>query len=118
MSRRPPRICACGNRVPYGVQCQCQQRTARERRARHDQRRPSASARGYDSKWQLARAEFLRLHPLCRHCNEAPATVVHHIIPHRGDLSLFWKRSNWMPVCKPCHDGPLQSQEQSYRRRD
>ncbi|WP_338036289.1 HNH endonuclease signature motif containing protein [Nitratireductor alexandrii] len=40
-----------------------------------------------------------------------PATVVHHVKPHRGDKRLFWDRSNWMPACQPCHDGPLQAQE-------
>jgi 5-methylcytosine-specific restriction endonuclease McrA len=41
----------------------------------------------------------------------APATIVHHKTPHRGDRKLFWDRKNWSPVCKPCHDGPLQSME-------
>jgi hypothetical protein len=33
-----------------------------------------------------------------------PATVVDHIIPHRGDQELFWDRSNWQPLCAPHHD--------------
>ena len=32
------------------------------------------------------------------------ATVVDHIIPHRGDRILFWDQNNWQPLCKPCHD--------------
>lgn len=32
------------------------------------------------------------------------ATVVDHIVPHRGDQKLFWDESNWQPLCKPCHD--------------
>ena len=47
-------------------------------------------------------------HPLCAKCREngklTPATVVDHIIPHRGDPVLFWDRSNWQPLCKDCHD--------------
>lgn len=27
------------------------------------------------------------------------ATVVGYITPHRGDQSLFWRRSNWQPLC-------------------
>lgn len=36
----------------------------------------------------------------------APATVVDHIIPHRGDLSsaAFWDETNWQPLCKRHHD--------------
>ena len=33
-----------------------------------------------------------------------PATVVDHIIPHRGDKRLFWDEKNWQPLCKDCHD--------------
>ena len=33
-----------------------------------------------------------------------PATVVDHIVPHRGDHALFWDKQNWQPLCKDCHD--------------
>ena len=32
------------------------------------------------------------------------ATVVDHIIPHRGDQKLFWDRSNWQPLCEHHHN--------------
>ncbi|WP_456297628.1 HNH endonuclease signature motif containing protein [Kineothrix alysoides] len=32
------------------------------------------------------------------------ATVVDHVIPHRGDPILFWDKRNWQPLCKTCHD--------------
>ena len=32
------------------------------------------------------------------------ATVVDHIIPHRGDQKLFWDRGNWQALCKRHHD--------------
>jgi acyl-CoA synthetase (AMP-forming)/AMP-acid ligase II len=35
------------------------------RQADHEDRRPSARARGYDSAWQKARATYLAKHPLC-----------------------------------------------------
>jgi 5-methylcytosine-specific restriction endonuclease McrA len=81
-----------------------------ERKARHDAGRPTARERGYDSKWDKERAAYLKAHPRCVMCG-APATIVHHKTPHRGDRKLFWDRKNWSPVCKPCHDGPLQSME-------
>ena len=74
----------------------------------HDALRGGAAARGYDARWREARKLFLRLHPLCVECLRenklTPATVVDHIIPHRGDKELFWNQENWQPLCKDCHD--------------
>lgn len=70
--------------------------------------RPSASKRGYGSKWQRVSKAYLRKHPLCVKCMEqgryTMATVVDHIIPHRNDSTLMWSESNWQALCKPCHD--------------
>lgn len=71
--------------------------------------------RMYDSKWQRARLAFLRENPLCVFCKalgrDVSATVVDHIEPHRNNWSLFWSRSNWQALCKPCHDGTKQAIE-------
>ena len=32
------------------------------------------------------------------------AIVVDHIIPHRGDVKLFWDQSNWQPLCEHHHN--------------
>ena len=73
-----------------------------------DRLRGGADARGYDARWRKARALFLKRHPLCAFCQAegkvVPATVVDHIIPHRGDQRLFWDQTNWEPLCKGCHD--------------
>lgn len=70
-------------------------------------KRPSAAARGYGSRWQATRAGFLAKHPYCAICKVSNrmtiATVVDHIIPHRGDMVKFWQRENWQPLCDPCH---------------
>ena len=62
----------------------------------------------YDGRWRKARMLFLEAHPLCAECLKSgryvKATVVDHIIPHRGDQKLFWDQSNWQALCKPCHD--------------
>jgi len=51
---------------------------------------------------------FLSEHPFCEHCQQAgrlrAASVVDHVIPHRGDEELFWAEHNWMALCKSCHD--------------
>lgn len=106
------RLCTCGRKVPTNERCECQRDSKRQRDQRHDRKRPSARARGYDRVWQQARREFLQAHPYCMHngCGR-PATIVHHTIRHKGNPRLFWNRALWLPVCQPCHDGPLQSQE-------
>lgn len=74
-----------------------------------------ATARGYTYRWERERLRFLEEHPLCGYCERdgrvTAATVLDHIEPHRGDMVLFWQRSNWQPLCKPCHDGEKKRQE-------
>lgn len=111
MPMKAPSVCPCGYIIASGELCPCGRRQAQQRNARFDAKRPSARARGYDGKWQRERTAYLLTNPTCRRCNTAPATVVHHIVAHKGNRSLFWSRSNWLAVCQPCHDGPLQSQE-------
>ena len=99
--------CPAGHPAFTGPACpQCKAK----RNAAADARRPSARARGYDSKWDQARAAFLAAHRHCVRCG-ATATVVDHITPHRGDKALFWRRSNWQAMCAPCHSGPKQAAE-------
>ena len=104
-----PRICGCGKRVAAGIKCACQI----IRKAEADKRRPNATERGYDSKWRKASRAFLAL-PANRYCAcgcGRIAEVVDHIIPHRGDMKLFWSRSNWQPLNSHCHNGSKQRME-------
>lgn len=81
----------------------------------YDQDRGSSTERGYGSKWQKARAAWLRAHPLCVMCQQegalVAATVVDHKIPHRGDKKLFWDSDNWQSLCKRHHDADKQRAE-------
>ena len=81
-------------------------RSAAERAiiASREQQRGSASARGYGRQWQAASKAHLRANPICAcGCGRA-ADVVDHRVPHRGDMALFWDRSNWQSMAKACHD--------------
>lgn len=73
-----------------------------------DAQRGTSASRGYGSRWRAYRLAYLRSHPLCAQCERegrlSPATVVDHIVPHRGDRALFWQHDNHQPLCKPCHD--------------
>ena len=61
-----------------------------------------------DAEQALSLIHIFQSHPLCAECRKqgryTKATVVDHIVPHRGDQKLFWDRSNWQPLCKACHD--------------
>lgn len=107
---KPAFLCTCGKIVPGGERCQCQLIRDRERKARHDARRPTAARRGYNHEWRKARRDFLATRPYCLRCGAIAATV-DHIKPHRGDDRLFWDRTNWQPLCTPCHSRHKQREE-------
>lgn len=92
----------CPNLVPVG------QKYCAEHKPLHPEEIRSASSRGYGRQWQKASRAFLHRHPFCeeclRHGRYTKATVVDHIIPHRGDPKMFWDEDNWEALCKPCHD--------------
>lgn len=59
--------------------------------------------------------------PWCEPCEKdgkaTVATVVNHVIPHRGDPYLFWHGA-LESVCKHCHDSKIQSAEAAGFRPD
>ncbi|MDY1215405.1 HNH endonuclease signature motif containing protein [Pseudomonas aeruginosa] len=75
----------------------------------------SSTERGYDYRWQQAREQYLRDHPLCVYCERkglvTAANTVDHIVAHRGDQDLFWDKDNWQPLCGPCHSADKQKEE-------
>ena len=100
--KRPCRYPGCPNLCDKGVYC------SQHMQFSSDRMRGGAESRGYDARWRKARTAFLQRNPLCNECMKrgriTPATVVDHIIPHRGDRKLFWDEQNWQPLCKSCHD--------------
>ena len=92
----------CAKLIPHG-QMYCE-----EHQSLHRNDRASACERGYGAKWQRERKKFLDTRPVCVKCYEegtlTKATVVDHIIPHRGDQKLFWDCGNWQPLCEHCHN--------------
>jgi 5-methylcytosine-specific restriction endonuclease McrA len=67
----------------------------------------TTAQRGYGGKWQRYRLKFLERNVLCVMCHAqgkvVEATVVDHIVDHRGNQALFWDRANHQALCKPCH---------------
>lgn len=116
MPSKPNRLCGCGHQVPPGVHCPCERRKATERKARFDKKRPNSTARGYNHRWAKERSAYLAINSTCVMCS-APATVVDHITPHKGDDHLFWDQSNWQPLCSHHHNSTKQRLERSNKER-
>lgn len=72
--------------------------------------RPTSTKRGYGSKWQKAREAWLKKHPMAvdwfgdHEGREFEAEVVDHVIPHKGDMKLFWDSGNWQGLTERDHD--------------
>lgn len=68
----------------------------------------STISRVTDKILPIASRRYLRDNPLCVMCKNngrfVEATVVDHIVLHRGNQKLFWDKNNWQALCKPCHD--------------
>lgn len=103
---RPCTWPGCGNLVQSGRCAKHRQQADRELA----ERRGSASARGYDHDWELARRVYLAAHPFCEiavKCNGLPlhrrvATAVDHIVPiSRGGARL--DPANLQSACWACH---------------
>ena len=82
----------------------------------HPEEIRSTYKRGYDARWRKVSKAFLRANPLCVRCMKegkyVKATVVDHVIPHRGDERLFWDQGNWQALCKQCHDRKTRREDQ------
>jgi len=106
-AKRPCTYPGCGTLTDHG---RCE-RHLRPEQLHLDQFRGSAAKRGYGRRWRATSKGFLRAHPFCQcaDCDEGrkaltPATVVDHVIPHRGNMAVFWDPLNWQAMAKRCHD--------------
>jgi len=83
-------------------------------------RRGSARERGYGARWDRASEGFKRSHPLCLGCEAvnriAAVAVTDHVVPHKGDMGLFWDMTKWQPACAWHHDVVKQKLEQMFAR--
>jgi len=112
MPTAPARVCPQGHVVSRPGPCRVCARQA-------DQSRPNANTRGYTHRWYLRARAFRARYPLCgmrpgnrapvlSYCAEVgrttPGDVVDHVVPHRGNMALFWDElNNWQTLCRACH---------------
>ncbi len=61
-----------------------------------------------NTRWHRLRARQLQLYPLCWYCRQTnrltTADTVDHVVPHRGNETLFWDPENLRSSCRQCHD--------------
>jgi 5-methylcytosine-specific restriction protein A len=121
MAMRPLKPCsapACSALVRGKRYCEKHELLAEQPKREHDQRRGSSTQRGYGYKWQKYRLLFLKSNPLCVHCQAEgrvkAATDVDHIIPHRGDMKLFWDESNYQSLCHSHHSEKTASEDSGF----
>lgn len=108
MPRSAPSICAhvgCGN-LTDGRSSRCS-----DHPLSHNNR--SVDAEIYNklyktARWERVRKSWLARHPLCAEHDARgrvfQATVVDHIIAHKGDETLFWDATNYQSLCVRCHN--------------
>lgn len=103
--KRPCAVPGCGSLVSSGY---CEKHARPAVNKAYERERGSSAQRGYGSRWQKARVTYLRGNPLCVHCQKegvvSAATVVDHIIPHKGSQKLFWDKGNWQALCTRHHN--------------
>jgi 5-methylcytosine-specific restriction protein A len=100
---RPLRFCVepgCDRRVRSG---RCDQHV----RPRQERSRSNRDVRKWYhvERWaRLRRLVLIEAAYQCAYCGRvALALHVDHIVPHRGDLGLFWDVSNLQALCPACH---------------
>jgi 5-methylcytosine-specific restriction enzyme A len=95
----------------------CPELTASDRCTAHaeqrahelDTARLSSTERGYGHRWREYSKARLKTHPLCvdpdkRHPGKLVlATVTDHIQAHKGDMKLFWDKTNHESLCGSCN---------------
>ena len=98
------RLCAapgCQARVRAG-RCAAHRVQAEQQRRHLDVRKLYRTPR-----WAALRQQVWRANPLCVECAKAgrvePWTDLDHIVPHRGDLRLFWDVRNLQGLCASHH---------------
>lgn len=120
MPKRPCARPGCPALVERGY---CEGCRAKSPAAISERTRGSASERGYGRRWQKARNAYLARHPLCidpygvHSVHMVAATDLDHIVPHKGDMTLFWDALNWQALCKACHSRKTAAEDGGFGRK-
>jgi 5-methylcytosine-specific restriction protein A len=65
-------------------------------------------------RWRRIHRQQIQRKPVCEMCERrgllAAATVVDHVIPHKGDINRFWL-GPFQSLCATCHNADKHVQE-------
>lgn len=69
----------------------------------------------YGRSFYNASRAFLVKHPVCsvQGCGRR-ATRLDHVVPHKGNLALFWNTSNWQGLCESCHNAKTATKDSKF----
>ena len=122
MPRRPKRPCnyyGCKELITAGGYCEAHKKLKQKQ---VDSNRGTSTQRGYNSVWRKARKRYLAANPICVECERegklTASTEVDHIIPHQGDMDLFWDEDNWQALCKSHHSAKTAREDGGFGRGD
>ena len=102
MPLRPPRACRIGNCPhPAVSRGRCALHSQADEQQRHRYGASVYNDKRWRGRWGL-RQQVLHYKPFCELCGRL-ASVVDHIIPHRGDEQLAFNSANLRPLCSTCH---------------
>lgn len=118
MPPAPKRFClqpGCPNWAEHRGRCAGHQVADRSDQARQWHRL-------YDAEWRRYRRQYLLEHRTCmdpfgEHGLLVIASVVDHVIPHRGDRELFWDSANHQALCRLCHDRKTAAEDGGFGNR-
>lgn len=105
MPSLPPRMCCVPGCTAYAI-------AGKGRCAAHARKpltdyREKTNAMYKTGRWREKRRRQLDREPLCRECRKehklTQATEVDHIVPHKGDKTLFFDDHNLQSLCHKCH---------------
>lgn len=113
MANKPLRPCAQTGCPELTRETWCAKHKPPEKTSRRDS---AAWNYLYKTKWWLeTRTEQLLKEPFCRTCavsgKRVKATVADHIKPHRGNLRLFYDKTNLQSQCQSCHSKKTKEEE-------
>ncbi|KFC73209.1 putative Prophage LambdaSo, holin [Bosea sp. LC85] len=94
-----------------------QQRASDEAKRDYERRRTAESATRrlyWTARWRAISKDQLVREPLCIMCLDegtvTAATICDHVIPHRGDIDLFWNGAR-QSLCVSHHSSAKQAAE-------
>jgi 5-methylcytosine-specific restriction enzyme A len=131
MPKKPCMRPGCPKLVERGQQGYCDEHKGSRASVRNEAQRGTAAERGYDWRWAQYSKARLRREPLCIGLRLRPggpvvinthpelivgATLTDHIVPHKGDKTLFWDPNNHQSGCDACHNVKTATEDGGFGR--